>query len=153
MDFSGTIVDPGSSSYKVDDKVYGSIEGNIQMKKGEGSLAEYITVSHVPGGYTCTRPVPANVSMRDVSGLVLTSQTAWQAMVKVLHLKHGQSIFINGGSGGVGIFAVQIARAIVGKEGKVYSSCSDKNRDLVLSLGADEVGYFAARDRCTAYAH
>lgn len=54
-------------------------------------------------------------------------------------LSKGQSIFINGGSGGVGFFAVQIARIIVGESGKVVASCSSRNIDLVKRLGADDV--------------
>jgi len=67
--------------------------------------------------------------------------TAYQFLLKYpkRKLSKGQSVFINGASGGVGTFAVQIARQIVGESGKVVGCCSAKNADLVRRLGADEV--------------
>jgi NADPH:quinone reductase-like Zn-dependent oxidoreductase len=54
-------------------------------------------------------------------------------------LSRGQSVFINGGSGGCGHFAVQLARAVVGESGRVVTCCSTKNVDWVKKLGADDV--------------
>jgi NADPH:quinone reductase-like Zn-dependent oxidoreductase len=67
--------------------------------------------------------------------------TAYQYLFKFAKapLSKGQSIFINGGSGGVGLFTVQMARVIVGETGKVVTCCSTRNLQLVKSVGADEV--------------
>lgn len=67
--------------------------------------------------------------------------TAYQYLLKFpkAPLSRGQSIFINGGSGGVGTFAVQVARSIVGETGRIVASCSSRNISLVQQIGADEV--------------
>ena len=60
--------------------------------------------------------------------------TAWQALVKVAHLQSGQTVLIHGASGGVGSFAIQIAKA---KGARVFATASTANQDLLKQLGAD----------------
>jgi NADPH:quinone reductase-like Zn-dependent oxidoreductase len=60
--------------------------------------------------------------------------TAWQALVSAAHLKPGQTVLIHGGSGGVGSFAIQIAKA---QGARVFATASTTNQDLLKQLGAD----------------
>lgn len=79
-------------------------------------------------------PVPEGVSYLDAAGIGLAALTAYQSIVP--RVKEGDRIFINGGSGGVGTFGIQIAK-VVGCH--VTTTCSTANVDLCKSLGADEV--------------
>jgi reticulon-4-interacting protein 1, mitochondrial len=78
--------------------------------------------------------------LEEASGISLSALTAYQGLLSIprIPLFKGQSVFINGGSGGVGLFAIQIARYIVGETGKVVTSCSSRNIELVKKYGADE---------------
>ena len=89
----------------------------------------------------CSFKKPDFLSWEEASSILLAALTAYQFFVKFpkAPLLRGQSVFINGGSGGVGTFAVQIARTIVGETGKIVASCSSRNINLVRELGADEV--------------
>lgn len=69
------------------------------------------------------------------SGITLTGQTAYQALIDVGRLEPGQTILINGGSSAVGALAIQIAKA---KGAKVYATASTKNEEFVRQQGADE---------------
>ena len=88
----------------------------------------------------CRYRKPSFLSWEEASSISLTAITAYQNLLKDPRtpLSKGQSIFINGGSGGVGLFAIQIARYIVGETGKVVVSCSAPNHELVKQYGADE---------------
>jgi reticulon-4-interacting protein 1, mitochondrial len=79
------------------------------------------------------------MSWEEASSICLTALTAYQGLVldPKRPLAKGQSVFINGGSGGVGLFAIQIARHIVGETGKVVTSCSSRNIEFVKQYGAD----------------
>jgi reticulon-4-interacting protein 1, mitochondrial len=84
---------------------------------------------------------PDFLSYEEASSILVCALTAYQYLLKFpkAPLSKGQSVFINGGSGGVGIFAVQIARTVVGETGKIVASCSSRNTELVQQIGADEV--------------
>src|SRR5437899_8293137 len=123
-DFSGTVEAVGRNvtEFKPGDEVFGV---------RAGALAEYICV-------TASRAVvskPGNVTFEQAASIP-TALTALQGLRDTGHVKAEQKVLINGASGGVGTFAVQIAKAF-GAE--VTGVCSTGNVDLVKSLGADHV--------------
>ncbi|QRW00480.1 Zinc-binding dehydrogenase [Ceratobasidium sp. AG-Ba] len=130
-DFTGTIVDPGSSTYKVGDAVFGFLPVPLQMKTGQGALAQYISI---PTDLITLRP-PSLVATQ-AAGIALAGVTAHQALFKILRIESGQHILIAGGSSSVGSYAIQIAKA---HGCTVTSTCSASNIELVKGLGADEV--------------
>jgi NADPH:quinone reductase-like Zn-dependent oxidoreductase len=83
---------------------------------------------------------PEFLTWEEASSIPLAAVTAYQALRSdpKIPLSKGQSVFINGGSGGVGLSAIQIARHFVGETGKVVTSCSTRNLELVKQYGADE---------------
>ncbi|MBK8446700.1 MAG: NAD(P)-dependent alcohol dehydrogenase [Micropruina sp.] len=103
-----------------------------------GTLAEYACV---PADNLA--PVPANVSVVDAAAVPTSGMTAWQAMRRIANVQPGQTVLITGASGGVGSFAVQIAKAL-GAE--VTGVCSTRNVDLVRSIGADHVVDYTKTD-------
>jgi len=80
--------------------------------------------------------VPSSIELRAAAAVPLAAQTALQALRDDARVETGQKVLINGASGGVGVFAVQIAK-ILGAE--VTAVCSQRNTDLVTELGADRV--------------
>lgn len=80
--------------------------------------------------------VPSSIELRVAAAVPLAAQTALQALRDDARIEAGQKVLINGASGGVGVFAVQIAK-ILGAE--VTAVCSQRNTDLVTELGADRV--------------
>lgn len=79
---------------------------------------------------------PKNLSMEEAASIPLVGLTAWQALVERAHLKKGQKVFIQAGSGGVGTFAIQLAKHV---GATVATTTSSFNIDLVERLGADIV--------------
>ena len=125
VDFAGTVEAVGASvtRFRPGDAVFG----------GEfGAFAEYVTLS--ADGALVTKP--ASMNFDEAGSLAIAGLTALQALRDKGRLQPGQKVLINGASGGVGTFAVQIAKAM-GAE--VTGVCSTRNVDLVRSLGADEV--------------
>jgi NADPH:quinone reductase-like Zn-dependent oxidoreductase len=125
VDFAGTVeaVGNGVTHFKVGDEVFGG---------RTGAFAEYVTVRE-------SRAVvlkPANVSFEQAASVPIAAISALQALRDKGHVQPGQKVLVNGASGGVGTFAVQIAKAF-GAE--VTGVCSTKNLSLVQSLGADHV--------------
>ena len=103
-----------------------------------GTLAEYACV---PADNLA--PVPANLSVADAAAVPTSALTALQALRDIAHVRPGQTVLVTGASGGVGSFAVQIAKAF-GAE--VTGVCSTRNVDLVRSLGADHVVDYTTTD-------
>lgn len=103
-----------------------------------GTLAEYACV---PGHHLVT--VPSNLSVVEAATVPTSGLTALQAMRKIANVQPGQTVLITGASGGVGSFAVQIAKTF-GAE--VTGVCSTRNVDLVRSLGADHVVDYTQTD-------
>jgi NADPH:quinone reductase-like Zn-dependent oxidoreductase len=131
-DLAGTVVASRSSQHAVGDRVYGWIDLPAQKTTKQGSLTEY-TIVH--GNLLHKRP--DNMSAVDAAGIMLVAQTAWVGLFEVAKLQEGQTVFINGGSSSVGLFAIQLAKA---RGLTVWASASGKNEELVRSMGADEVG-------------
>jgi NADPH:quinone reductase-like Zn-dependent oxidoreductase len=103
-----------------------------------GTLAEYACV---PADHLV--PVPANVSVVHAASVPTSALTALQALRKIAKVQPGQAVLVTGASGGVGSFAVQIAKAL-GAE--VTGVCSTRNARLVRSLGADHVIDYTSTD-------
>lgn len=135
FDISGSVVEVGSSvtKFKVGDEVYARLD-NITG----GAYAEYAAVSE-----TVTALKPKNMSHIEAAAVPLAAMTALQALRDLGNLKAGQKVLINGASGGVGTYAVQIAK-ILGAE--VTGVCSAANADLVRGLGADRVIDYKQQD-------
>lgn len=103
-----------------------------------GALAEYACV---PANNLV--PMPANLSTAEAAAVPTSAMTALQALRDIANVRPGQTVLITGASGGVGSFAVQIAKAL-GAE--VTGVCSTRNIDLVRSLGADHVVDYTEND-------
>jgi len=105
---------------------------------GFGGLAEYTVI---PG--TIAARIPAEVSFENAAAVPMSAITALQALRDKGNIRKGQKVLINGASGGVGTYAVQLAKYF-GAE--VTAVCSTKNMDLALSLGADHVIDYTKED-------
>lgn len=125
VDFSGTVESVGSdvTDFKPGDQVFGG---------SNGAFAQYITVRQT--GAIAHKP--ENVSFAQAGTVAIAGVTALQGVRDKGQLQAGQKILVNGASGGVGTFAVQIARAM-GAE--VTGVSSTRNHDLLRSLGANHV--------------
>ena len=132
VDFAGTVEAVGSNvkTFKPGDDVFGG---------SNGSFAEYVTV-HESGALVMK---PANVSFEQAASAPIAAITALQALRDIGKLEPGQKVLINGASGGVGTFAVQIAKSF-GAE--VTGVCSTRNAEMVLSIGADHVVDYTKED-------
>lgn len=127
-DVAGVITKVGSrvSNHKVGDEVY-----TRPADRRIGTFAEYISVNENDVAFK-----PKNLSMEEAASIPLVGLTAWQALVEKANLKKGQKVFIQAGSGGVGTFAIQLAKHF---GATVATTTSAANFDLVKSLGADVV--------------
>ena len=125
VDFAGTVEAVGKdvTQFKSGDEVFGA---------RTGAFAEYVTVRESRG----VVPKPANVTFEQAASVPIAAITALEALRDKGQLKPGQKVLINGASGGVGTFAVQIAK-FYGAE--VTGVCSTRNVEMVRSLGADHV--------------
>lgn len=127
-DLAGVVVrvGPNVRTFKPGDEVYGRPrDGRI------GTLAERIAVDAADLALK-----PRSLDMVEAASVPLAALTAWQVLVERGELKTGQKVFIQAGSGGVGVFAIQLARHL-GAE--VATTTSTANVDLVAGLGADHV--------------
>ncbi|MDW4574074.1 NAD(P)-dependent alcohol dehydrogenase [Microbacterium sp. M3] len=124
-DFAGVVTEVGDdvTALRPGDEVFGW--------STTGSLAEYVCA---PADNVA--PTPAGLSAVAAAAVPTSAMTALQALRDIAHVRPGQTVLITGASGGVGSFAVQIAKAI-GAE--VTGVCRTRNIDLVRSLGADHV--------------
>src|ERR1043166_4810106 len=123
-DIAGVIEESKSTKHKHGDAVYGYLD----LDRG-GGYAEYTIAKDRE-----ISAKPKSLSFAEASGVPIVALTAWQALIDAAKLSAGQSVLIHGGSGGVGSFAIQIAKA---KGAKVYATASTPNQDLLKQLGAD----------------
>ncbi|KAF2264311.1 zinc-binding oxidoreductase, partial [Lojkania enalia] len=138
MDFSGTVVQCGSQvladrALKPGTYVFGSIPVSQHVRLTCGALAEYVVVEH-----TSVVRKPSDAKLEEVAGLGIAGATALD-LIKAAKLKKGDSVLVNGASGGIGHFAVQMCREAVGETGKVVAICSSNNVPWVKLLGCNEV--------------
>ncbi|WP_441252183.1 NADP-dependent oxidoreductase [Tardiphaga sp. 71_E8_N1_1] len=134
-DVAGTVVRTGSraSRFKVGDEVYARPRDHRV-----GTFAEFIAINEADVALK-----PKNLSMTEAASIPLVGLTAWQALVEVGKVKPGQKVFIQTGSGGVGTFAIQLAKHL---GATVATTTSAKNAELVKSLGADVVIDYKTQD-------
>ncbi len=127
-DVAGVVEAVGSevTYFKAGDEVFGPT-----FSSGFGGFAEYVSVKEDSLAHK-----PANVSFKEASAVSLAGITALQALRDKGRIRKGQKVLINGASGGVGTFAVQLAKYF-GAE--VTAVCSSSKIDMVRSLGADHV--------------
>lgn len=131
VDLAGEIIAVGKNvtQFKPGDAVFGG---------GKGAFAEY----------ACAResklaPKPERMSFEQAAAVPIAGITALQALRDAAHLQAGQKVLINGAAGGIGTFAVQIAKSF---GAHVTGVCSTKNVELVRSLGADRVIDYTRED-------
>ena len=132
VDFAGTVEAVGSkvTQFKPGDEVWGA---------RDGAFAQYLTVRQ--DGSVVSKP--ANVTFEQAAGVPIAGITALQALRDRAKAAPGQRVLINGASGGVGTFAVQIAKSY---GAHVTGVCSTRNLELVKSLGADAVIDYTKED-------
>jgi NADPH:quinone reductase-like Zn-dependent oxidoreductase len=130
VDFAGTVEAVGKDVTHVrpGDEVYGG---------RTGAFAEYVSARDA------VAPKPANVTFEEAAAVPVAALTALQGFRDKAQLQPGQTVLVNGASGGVGTFAVQIAKAL-GAE--VTAVCSTRNVDQARSLGADHVVDYTRED-------
>ncbi len=134
FDLAGKVLEVGSqvTGFQVGDEIYGS------LGVPGGAYAE---IAAVPQKVAAVKP--ANISFEEAAALPVAALTALQSLRDKANIQPSQSVLINGASGGVGIFAVQIAKAL-GAE--VTGVCSSKNLDFAKSLGADSLIDYTQQD-------
>ena len=138
-DFAGTVeaVGPGASRYKVGDRVWGSNQG---MLGRQGATAEYAAVDE-----SFAYPTPPNQSDAEAAGQALVGITAHLGLFHKGHLHSGETVYIPGGSGGLGSMVVQMAKAAgarvatsAGTPAKV-ELCKALGADLALNYRLDDI--------------
>jgi len=127
-DVAGVVAGVGSrvKRFKLGDEVYARPD-----KDRIGAFAEFIAMNENDVALK-----PKSLSMQDAASLPLVGLTAWQALVETANLKKGQKVFVQAGSGGVGVIAIQLAKHL---GATVAATTSMANIDLVKRLGADVV--------------
>jgi NADPH:quinone reductase-like Zn-dependent oxidoreductase len=127
-DLAGVVVEAGShvTRFKPGDAVFASI-----FDLGTGALAEYAVV---PENAAALKP--NTLDFVQAASIPMVGLTSWQALKERAKLRPGQKVFIPAGSGGIGTFAIQLAKLLGANVG---TTTSTGNVDLVRSLGADEV--------------
>jgi NADPH:quinone reductase-like Zn-dependent oxidoreductase len=134
-DLAGVVVEVGSrvTRFKPGDAVFASI-----FDLGTGSLAEFAAVPESAAAIK-----PANLDFVQAASVPMVALTSWQALKERADLISGQKVFIPAGSGGIGTFAIQLAKYLGAKVGTTTSTA---NIDLVKRLGADEVINYKKQD-------
>ena len=137
-DVAGVVIRVGSkvSRFRVGDEVYARPrDGRV------GTLAGQIAIDETDAALK-----PGNLSMVEAASIPLVGLTAWQVLVECANLKAGQKVLIHAGSGGVGTFAIQLAKHL---GATVATTTSTGNVGLVKSLGADVVIDYKKEDFST----
>ena len=127
-EFSGVVdaIGPACTGVQVGDPVYGLSDWFI-----DGAQADYCLT--IPANIA---PKPGTLEHAQAAVIPISALTAWQALIDRAQLTEGQRVLVHGGAGGVGSFAVQVARR---KNAYVIATASKANANFVASLGADEV--------------
>src|SRR5438876_9031506 len=127
-DISGVVEKVGSeiTRFKPGDPVFAYVSLD-----NSGGYAQYALVTEREAA-----PKPRSLIYVEAAAVPIVALTAWQALIDTAKLKAGQTVLIHGGSGGVGSFAIQIAKA---RGAKVIATASTANQDLLKELGADVV--------------
>lgn len=130
-DVAGLITEVGSAvkDYKVGDAVFARPDTSSDGTRG--AYAEYVAVKEDK-----LARKPDNISFEEAAAIPLAGTTAYQVIVEQLKVQSGEKVLVQGGAGGVGMYAIQIAKSI---GAYVATTASAESRDLLLSLGVDEV--------------
>jgi len=136
-DIAGEIVEIGENvtGFAVGDKVYG--QANV-VAGNSGAFAEFAATKPIQ-----VAAIPSNIDMQQAASLALVGVSALQALTEHINLQSGQTIFIHGGSGGIGSIAIQIAKHL---GATVATTATGEGIDLVKQLGADQVIDYKAQD-------
>lgn len=134
-DVAGKVVavGPNVTRFQPGDEVFGDLSNS-----GYGGFAEYVAAEE-----SAFVPKPANVTFEQAAAVLSAAVTALQGLRDEGQIQPGQQVLVNGASGGVGSFAVQIAKAL-GAE--VTGVCSTRNVEMVRGLGADHVIDYTKQD-------
>jgi NADPH:quinone reductase-like Zn-dependent oxidoreductase len=126
MDAAGTVEKVGNkvTKYKAGDPVFAFF-----TPRGEGGYAEFVTAKQDEVALK-----PSTVGFDQAAGAGAAGSTAWEALIDTADLRAGQTVLIHGGSGGVGHFAIQIAKA---RGAKVFATASTANQEFLRQMGAD----------------
>jgi len=130
-DFSGVVKKVGSqiTGFSINDKVFGSVASNHAANNG--TYSQYVAVDT-----TELTHIPEGLSFDQTAALPIAGVTAYYGMTHSLNLQPGEKILIQGGAGGVGLFAVQIAKYF---GAYVATTASESHRKLLESLGVNRV--------------
>ncbi|MFS8102632.1 NAD(P)-dependent alcohol dehydrogenase [Lentzea alba] len=133
-DFAGRVEAVGRDvrRFRPGDEVFGDLGA------ADGAFAEYVCVSE-----KLVEAKPADLTFEQAAAIPLAGHTALKGLRDIGRLQPGQHVLVNGASGGVGTFAVQIAKSL---GAKVTAVCSTRNVELVASLGADHVIDYTTND-------
>src|SRR5256886_8245631 len=125
-DIAGVVEKTGSkiTKFKKGDPIYAYLS-----LRNNGGYAEYAVAKEKEAAAK-----PKSIAYDEAAAVPIVALTAWQALVDSAKLGAGQSVLIHGGSGGVGTFAIQIAKA---RGAKVFATASTANQDFLKELGAD----------------
>ena len=134
-DVAGTIEEVGHdvTEWKIGDRIFARPDTTRF-----GTYAEHTIVDE-----HLLAPLPKGVSANEAAAVPLAGLTAYQALFDHGHVTEGQKVLIHAGAGGVGTYAIQLAKA---KGAYVYTTASEKNHELLKSLGADEVIDYRSTD-------
>lgn len=137
-DFAGTVtaLGTGVKRFKVGERVWGSNQGLLGR---QGTAAEYVCTSE-----DWTYPIPTGVTDADAAAAALVGITAHLGLFRCAGLKAGETVFVNGGTGGVGAMVVQMARAIGARV--VATVGSAEKAALCRGWGADRVFNYKSDD-------
>ena len=135
-DLAGEIVAVGrdAAPRHVGERVFGSISPMVR----DGAFAEFAVIAAAG-----LAPIPDRLDFEQAAALPVAGGTAWQALVHHARLKAGERVLITGAAGGVGHFAIQVAKHL---GAHVVAACSAPNADFVRALGADEAVDYARDD-------
>jgi NADPH:quinone reductase-like Zn-dependent oxidoreductase len=127
-DLAGTVeeIGEGTEGFTIGQEVY----GQTNPFSGHGSFAEY---SLIPAGNLA--PKPQSTNLEQAAALPLTAVSAYQALAETLNLQPGQKILIHGGAGGIGSFAIQLAKHL---GTYVATTAAADDLEFVRQMGADE---------------
>ncbi|MDQ8144132.1 NADP-dependent oxidoreductase [Chryseobacterium sp. CFS15] len=134
-DVAGIIVKTGAKvkNFKVGDEIY-SRPSDFHI----GTFAEFISIDEKDVALK-----PTNISMEEAASIPLVGLTAWQALIEQSNVQNGQKVFIQAGSGGVGNFAIQLAKYM---GATVATTASEKSFDVLKNLGADVLIDYKTQD-------
>lgn len=128
FDLAGSVVELGEKvkHIRIGDNVYGQA---AVVRKGTGAFAEYAVAPE-----DCIARMPDNISFTDAAAVPLSACSAYQALVEHIKIKAGHKILVHGGSGGIGTFAIQLAKHL---GAYVATTATDKGLYYVKQQGAD----------------